>query len=561
MLGVLIVAVAMTQIELADYPTLPGYIPGRAVGDRTPHNSAASAEIKADRVPDTTDAVAWAVQDLMLRRASDRPFLRYLWVPPWGDVAWHQVNSLLVNSAASQASTIVLPEGVAGGWLIVWDLRRLAPKEADLKRLAQVWDALAHGERYFHVELDRPRPCDSYVFIDGQTYHGRRFVPAPHVEAGYGVLELETHSFAPLVRADDFLRRVSSTIDGGLYYHFIGFIRDGKRLNQAEIFKSVGLDLDLARSVEGDDRAAIFQSGVTAKPRTAEQVQGAIGKARITYDLFDEDVDASRHPIYELLDFVNRSRGKEIIFERSNGLFAYLITDGEGKLADVAPPNLVADHRTPEPVTRQLYPPLSCIRCHGPDAGVKPVRNDVPTLLAGGKDGDVELFDDLKSKDNRFATLDRLAGLYAAADPFTHELDLSRSRYSDAVWRATKGMGVNGGERVAQKAAATLSQHYADYWYPRSLTESNVNADRAALELGYRVEAGKGAALLRQLTRPQRADFFVGSSEGGGAPVESAEPSLAALRRGMTIRRQDFERAYAYAAQQVTNSRKGKRDD
>ena len=43
----------------------------------------------------------------------------------------------------------------------------------------------------------------------------------------------------------------------------------------------------------------------------------------------DEDVDAERHPIYELLDFVNRARGKEIIFERSNGLLGYLLGSDE----------------------------------------------------------------------------------------------------------------------------------------------------------------------------------------------------------------------------------------
>jgi hypothetical protein len=313
----------------------------------------------------------------------------------------------------------------------------------------------------------------------------------------------------------------------------------------------VGLDVAVSRGVEGDDRAAVFQSGVTGKPRTVEQVQGAIGKARITYDVFDEDVSAERHAIYELLDSVNRSRGKEIIFERANGLFGYLITDSAGSLVDVAPPNLVSDHRTPEPATRQLYPPLSCIRCHGPESGVKSVRNDVPTLLGGGQQGDVDLFDDLASKDNRRATVDRIAGLYAAGDAFVHDAELSRSRFADAVWRATRGMGVEGADKVAVKAAAALADQYAEYWYPRSTTEANVNADRACLELGYRVPAGKGAAFLQQRLKPQRADFTV-----EGVPVESADPSLAALRRGISIRRQDFERVYPYAASQIIHSRK-----
>jgi hypothetical protein len=542
-------AVIMLALGQIDYPTLPGYIPARSATPIAP--SLPSAPVKADRVPDVTDAVAWAVQDIVLRQPIDRPYLRYLWVPPWGDVSWHQVNSFLVNSAISQSSIIQLPEGVAGGWLIVWDLRKLAPKESDLKRLLIVWDSLAKGEPYFHVQIPKPVACRSFTFLDGKTYTGRTFVPAPHVAEGYSILERETASFAPLLRADDFLRRAASTIDGGLYYHFIGFIRDGKRLTEAEIFKLVGLDVALSREVEGDDRAAVFQSAVTGKPRTVEQVQGAIGKARITYDLFDEDVDASRHAIYELLDSVNRARGKEIIFERSNGMFGYILTDGAGKLVDVAPPNLVADHKTPEPVTKQLYPPLSCIRCHGPNAGVQIVRNDVPTLLGDAKNGDVDLFDDLASRANRTATVDRLAGLYAAGDAFTLEADLSRSRASDAIWRATRGMSVSGPDKVAPKASAALAQQFADYWYPRSIIDGNVNADRAALEWGHRVPAGQGAAFLKQALKPQRADFSV-----DGVPVEAADPAIAALRRGMSIRRQDFDRVYSAGAFQIIESRK-----
>lgn len=553
MFGVL----TMLALGQIDYPALPGFVPRPPVLQNVPLAPTRVEPVKASRVPDTTDAVAWAVQDLMLRPASDRPFLRYLWVPPWGSIAWHQVNSYLVNTAISQSSNIVLPEGVAGGWLIVWDLRRLAPKDADLVRLINVWDALSVNEPYFHAVLPngKQQACRKFTHIDGKVYSARRFVPAPHVATGYGLLESQTLSFAPLVRADDFLRRVASTIDGGLYYHFIGFVRDGKRLTEAEIFKLVGLDVAISRQVEGDDRAAMFQSGVTAKPRMVEQVQGAIGKARITYDIFDEDDSAERHAIYELLDMVSRSRGKEIIFERANGLFGYFLTDGAGKLVDVAPPNLVSDHQTPAPVTRQLYPPLSCIRCHGQNAGVQVIRNDVPKLLSGGQAGDVDVFDDFSSKANRTSTVDRLAGLFAAGDRFYGDIDIARLRYADAVFSATRGMSVELKERVAVKAASELADQFAAYWYPASPSEGSINPDQAALELGYQVaNQGDGAALLQQTLKPGRVDFYV-----SGVPVESADPSLAALRRGMTIRRQDFARVYPYAAYQILEARKAQK--
>jgi hypothetical protein len=542
---------AIGQIE---YPALPGFAPLRpaAVVEDNPF-AEPPAVVEAVRVPDAADAAAWALQDVLLRPPADRLYLRYLWIPPNGSALDHQVNSFLVNSAVSQTSTIALPDGAAGGWLIVWDLRQLAPRDRDLVRLQVLWDALGHADPYFHVELPGGKflPCRSYLHLDGKTYNGRRHIPAPHVSPAYGLLEQHTGSFAPLLRSDQFLRIVSSTIDGGLYYHFAGFIRDGKRLSEAEIFRSVGLDVLLSRQVEGDDRAAMFQSGITGKPRKVEQVQGAIGKARITYDLFDEDVDANRHPIYELLDFVNRARGKEIIFERSNGLHGYLLTDGAGKLVDVAPPNLASDHRIPEPATKQLQPMISCVRCHGPDGGIRNVRNDVATLLGDGRRGDVDLFDDLSSKDGRTGTVNRIAGLFAAGDKFKSDLDFARNRYADAVFAATRGMSVEGKEQVAAKAAEQLAATYADYWLPRGPREAAVNADRAALELGYRVPEGQGAAFLRQAIRPGRVDVLI-----DGKPVEFADPALAALRRGMSVRRQDWERIAVYAALQIQEYRK-----
>lgn len=535
-------------------PAMPGFTPRPTLPYAVPQ-PVRDIKVEASRVPDTTDAVAWAVQDIMLRPAADRPFLQYLWVPPWGSIAWHQANSFLVNSAVSQSSVIALPEGVAGGWMMVWDLRKLAPKDADLQRLLIVRNALSFKEPYFHLELPKGQAvaCRQYQHIDGKIYHARRFVPAPHVAQGYALLEQETLSFAPLLRADDFLRRIASTVDGGLYYHAIGFITNGKRLTEKEIFRLVGLDVALSREVEGDDRAAMFQSGVTGKPRMIEQVQGAVGKARITYDVFDEDVDADRHAVYELLDMVNRARGKELIYERPNGLLGYFLTDGEGKLVDVAPPNLVSDHQTPAPVTKQLYPPLSCIRCHGQNAGVQIIRNDVTTLLASGRDGDVDVFDDLSNRStNRFATVDRLAGLFAASDKFYNDIALQRVRYADAVWTATRGMAVEGKDNVTIKTSKELADQYAKYWYPTGLSQGNVSADQAAMELGHKVtKEGEGAAFLRQTLKPGRVDFVV-----DGVPVESADPSLAALRRGLTIRRQDFERIYAYAAYQISQSRK-----
>lgn len=553
-----VLMVAIGQLDPASGGTLPGYDPGQWQPPARIVEAAPAGPYEYHRVYDSTDAVAWALLDLKLYQKIDPagvPFQRYVWIPPQGDVTWIEANSLVVNSAINQSSLIVLPEVISGGWLLRWDLRKLAPKPDDLRRLLIVWDALAIGEPYFHIQLPHVHGVQSvqksrpYQHIDGKTYHARVFVPAPHVGQGYSLLETETHSFAPLVRADEFLRRISSTIEGGLYYHAIGFIRDGHRLTEAEILRQVGLDVLLSRKVEGDDRAGLFQRGPTGSPGTIEQVQGAVGRARITYDVFAEDVDASRHAIYNVLGITELARGKEIIFERPNGTHGYVLVDGKGKLVDEAPPNLASDHRTPAPHHPRLAPALSCIRCHGPTGGVMPVRNDVGELLKGGP-GEIDLLDDFASGKGRFETVDRIAGLYAAGDKFQADLDDSRNKLADAVFRATKGSGPRGPEGVTSKAYGNIAQQFAAYWYAESESVGGINADDACLELGYRVKPGEGKHVLRQVLPTNRVDVLI-----DGQAIEFTDPAIGALKRGMAIRRQDWTRVFPYAASEAVKAR------
>ncbi len=485
--------------------------------------------IRVSRVATASDAAAWALQDVLtIKDRHSRLFTRYLWVPPWGDTTWHQTNSFAVNAAASQSSVIRLPESAAGGWLIRWDLRRLAPKEAELRWLLIVWDSLAIGEPFFHIQLvGETKPCEPHVHIDGRTYKSRGHWPAPHCFEAYSLLEQETRSFTPLLRADDFERRLLSTIEGGRYYHFVGFIQDGRRLNEAQIFAAVGLSVDLSRSVQGTDRVGRFVSDVTDKPRTIEIAQGAIGRARITYDIFDEDDDPARHPLYNLLKFVDAARGKEIIFERANGLHGFVITDGKGTLVDVAPDNLVADHLAPRPATRRLFAGLSCIRCHAANGGVQSCPNDVKTLL--GDVGGFDAFDDLGDLTRgRFENVDELAGLYAG--DFDKRLREIRNDYADAMFQATRGLGV-------KEACDNLAQRYEDYW------NAKVTPQRAALEIGFQVAEADAPKLLSVVLKRKTVDLEIDAT-----PIGFDDPSIAALTKGLSIRRRDFNRVFPDAA-------------
>lgn len=535
-------------------PAMPGFAPLERRPQAPQKLTLPAGPIDAARVPTAADAAAWALQDLTLRTTLPSypgydphcaPFIRYLWVPPWGDISWHQTNSFIINSTASRSPLIVLPDSAANGWLIVWDLRRLASKEHELASLFTVWDSFAINDPYFHALLPTGKaiPTREHDWIDGKRYKQRRFVPAPHVTPAYQLLEAATGSFAPLLRADDFLRRAISTQENGRYYHLMGFIQGGKRLNRAEILDQVGLSIVLSRAVEGDRRAAMFASSLSGKPRTGEQAQGAIGRASIVYDIFKEDTSPERHPLYELLNFVDRSRGQEMIYELANGLMGFVLFDGAGKLADVAPPNLVSDHTSPIPGTAELFPMISCIRCHAAEGGVKPVRNDVPALLADGDRGDIDYLDEIFGRKNRREQVERATSLYAAGDKFKNTADLRRIDYADAVWKATNGMGIKGDENVTTKCFNSIAAQYADYWYPRGLIEPAVGSDRAALELGWRVPPGAGASFLRQMMQPGRPDVLI-----EGTPIEFADPALGALKRGIGVRRQDFERVFSYAA-------------
>ncbi len=486
------------------------------------------------RVASTEDAVSWAAQDLLLQPKADRPFLRYVWVPPWGDYDWVRSHSYIVNEIASQSASIQLPASVANGWLVRWDLRKLAPKDEDLARLLVVWDALLIGEYYFHWELPEGTVAVTreYRHIDGKLYGSRRFVPALHIAAQYALLEAETLSFAPLVRADDFLERAASTADKGLYYHFAGFIRDGKRLSQDQIFKLVGLEVVESREVEGDNRIGMFRSQVTGKPRTIELLQGAIGPGYVTYDLFDKDNQtARRHPLYNLLDFPENpelARGREVIFERKNHLHGFLVTNAGGEIVDEADPRIVVDHRVPEPHTRRLNSAISCIRCHSSENGLRSPANDVKTLITSGEIDVLDDFSDLLR--GRRENVDRIAGLYLG-DPQDRRILDGRVRYSDAVFRASSGMSVS----QAGRTTADIINNYA---------YAEVTPRQAALEIGYRCASDAQAkTVLRTLLARDAPDAII-----EGVRVSLDDPTLAALRAGMSVTRGDWQRVHAMAA-------------
>jgi len=488
------------------------------------------------KVADPYDAAAWAAQDALALRAKEQTAAGclYLWVGPNEDSKVAKINSLAVNSALSHSATIQIPELTASGRLIRWDLAKLAPRPEDFKRLVGIINDLSVGEPYWHVDLKAlglpAVKCDPFVWLDGKTYHATFSVPAPATAEAYRILQRETGLKTPLMRADYFLRRISSTIQGGRYYHARGFIRydeHGKerRLNETEIFALFGNDVKLSRKVEGDDRVGITISGVTGQARAVEFGQGAIGQWRITYDRFSDNERLGAHPLYNLLSVVEKADGRETIFEMPNGLLAYILTDGKGNLVDEAPNKLVTDHRTPVPHPAQLFPPLSCVRCHGPQGGVQRTPNDVARLLR--KPHDLDAFADFGGSGLAAVDIDRLAGLYGG--DFEPRSRHARNRYADATFTATRGL-------TAAEAAAAWADQYESYW------QTPVTAERQLLDLGWAKPRSPQATnkALETLLVKQETDLLV-----FGQKATREDPLMPAPRLGVPIRRQDQERIFA----------------
>lgn len=496
---------------------------------------AAVREPEVVKIPDAADAAVWALQDLLLLPASERPLTFYVWGGHDQTLRTAKINSLAVNSALSHSSTLQFPALTADGRLMRYNLRHLCPKHGDLQRAIGVLNYLALNEPYWHINLEQlGRPAVTvapFLWIDGKTYTTTITIPSPTTAESHSLLIRETGLLAPLLHHGDFLRRLSSTVEseGGVYYHAIGFKRHRKALSQSEIFATVGLDAALSRHVEGDDRVGIVRSGVTGDPRAVEAIQGAVGSARITYDLNDGKTRGSvrQHPLYNLLGIVDKADGKEIIIDRSNGLFAYVLTDGQGNLVDVAPQALVTDHRVPEPHNANLFPPLSCVRCHASTGGVKNCPNDVPVLLS--RAGGVDAFDDLRARTPNEA-IDRLAGLYGGN--FDKRLTDTRIKYGDAVFAATRGL-------TAEEAANEWAKQYGDYTYEL------IDARRQLLELGYKARSPQAAVkMLRVLLEPLAADSLLPS----GQRFATDDPLIHAPSAGprpISIPRYDFERTFA----------------
>lgn len=519
--------------------------------------------------PTPIDAIAYALADISKLPATDQPFQRYIWIPD-GDRKKQALISYAINLACSKASIIIRPTVVADGRLVRCDLRILAPRIGQYDTLYALWEELAF-EPYFHItkttadalptnavhvkSLLADPPGSIRFKVENQLFYKsasnqlftlrnngfveieiqRVAVYGSHVGLEQGVLlQGLAKSNAAVVRYDFFLAKVLSTMDGGMYYQFAGIETNPTSGTAQQVFLgSMGASEELVRQLRSGQRAAMFRSKVTGKPRRIDAFYGVgvrpgngTGLITMTHDIFDNDVNPRNDPVRNLLEFEDRAR--EVIAIKPNGMQIFALFTSDGKLQNYVPDRIARDHTIPTPHTGRLQPAIGCIRCHGPHGGYQPFTNEVKTMLSGLLD----IYGDVASERAIPDQLDRLAGLYAG--DLSKAIRRGRNDYSDAVFLATGGMTVS-------EASAGITQIYGDYVY------RDVGAFDACAELGYLVPYDQAVYYLNQILPPMNADII---------GIRPEDPIIGALKAGLRINRSHFEQIYADMAFRAMQTRK-----
>ena len=436
--------------------------------------------------PDEASQIA--ARDIGRVDLHDHPFQRYVWIQS-GEREEAAAVSYAINTAASTSPNIYSGVQANGSPHVMrWDLRRLAPEEKDLRRLIANWEKLADDEPWFHAPsfVEVRQTVKPYVARDGKTYdyifkRDKQFALAADVNSLLNLKAL-TRSNVPIVEGKWLLARLLNTSDKGigkgLYYEFRGIERNPAKGTAEEAFYAkLGADAKNIGARAADEKAGIFRSGVTDKPRVlivfyGTQVRPSVGLPIVTatFDLADGKVDPKQHPIYNLLKFDHDA--SEVIGVLPNGMLIYALFNAKGELQDVVPDTIARDD-TEHPHSAILEPARSCIVCHGKpkEEGFKPFLNDAKLLINHYDRLGSAVFD--RNQKNIFASIEQLRGLYTGN--LGPVLDQARNAHHSAAYRATRGVW---GDDSTAGVARKIDEAY------RWLLSTPINARVACRELG-----------------------------------------------------------------------------
>ncbi len=528
------------------------------------------------------DALRLALLDLAELPRGLQLFTRYFWFPTGQYEDW-QATSLAIN-LVSRSPNIIKPVPLAGGFLARIDLRWYYEEADDLNEAIKLFEEFQFDPKFnllftadtikfaeqLGIELrDFPArfkdvlvDCPPYT-IAGKTYT-QKWVKQPIAGAVELVRQVGRHldrdvvaglidraqTQAPVISFDYFITRALRQFQGkaqlykvlwrGLYYDLCGIkkskekgVSDEDLFFQNQLFMVNAKKGETARQIydraKSDQRAAVFISGVTDKPRQIEALpvpvgRDIMGQAFFTHDPTDDDIDISAHAVMNLAKM--RDSGREVLYPRPNGLLGALLVTGEGALADVVPQEIANDRTTPAPATTALEPIKGCLSCHGPFSGYQPVKNDVLPLAKR-----LDIFNDLAVRNKtQPQVIARLFGQYGGKLEFII-MPQVRSDQNRLAARATDLWKGKNQAHAAVHGFARITEIINDYWYGK------VNEQRAVRELGF--ESGT----LEELLLPAAV-----IDAGAGQPVRSEDARIGQLQVGQRITRHDWSLAYGFAA-------------
>ena len=387
--------------------------------------------------------------------------------------------------------------------------------------------------------------------------------------AGLSKLQQATNSLAPIVSARHFVGRafsaiklrdkvkvdgkdvfrenLFSTVWGGRYYELTG-----TRVSQAK--ERTDLDqrlfdlgilerfLVLFERLKSDQRAALFRSKVTGKPRRivwfpslAPRLTEAMPVIMLTEDIRNRDVDHGKHAIKELSGEF-KPAAFELLYNGANGTVRSAIFGDNEELLEFADANeIVADRLVPAPDTPTLDGGMiSCARCHGPSDLWQPFVNDVNMLKTTRLD---VFFDTSNLKQSEFQQISRLVGQYTGDAGFLlGRLREDAARTSIKATGRWKGQPFDNAARLAAARTALLFQ--AD-------RNDDVDAAAALRSLGVKVKSGDGAA-MKQFGELFPPDLRL--ANGKFVPEDAVIGGLAA---GAKVRPFDWALSYSYALERI----------
>ncbi|MBV9121872.1 MAG: hypothetical protein JO112_00765, partial [Planctomycetes bacterium] len=346
-----------------------------------------AAPREKDPLLSPADAVAAAWKDAQTLPEGIQPLTRYLSlynIPPQERADAAKVLSFHANSL-SREPDIVPPALVAEGTLLRINL-------ADYGWDAKTWDKLAATDPYFHILVQTEETFEQEYghyaadsrFVVTETRPEKRQVRkaalAPWLaetdaqkEALAGLVK-GTHSQGPVLRADWFFRKTAiQEGDQVGYYDFLGV---GKK--QADFEQVVGADLDLAKRLKKEMAGAVLRSTVALNNRRLVRFGTVSGSYWAT---LDAKTSVDKRNFARVLDDGFAFDATEIIASLPDGLHGYFLVNAKGERQDTAP-DFIASDSTASGTDRRVHAGLSCVRCHGPVAGIQEIDDWVRQLVA-----------------------------------------------------------------------------------------------------------------------------------------------------------------------------------